>query len=73
MLNHEPPCLSPCSPLFPRPLAAPVQLYKEAGVPSDVFIGVPVFQAEGLTVTTQDMVGDVGRTSQLPGSWQHGG
>lgn len=32
------------------------QLYKEAGVPTKNFIGVPVFQAEGLTVTTQDMV-----------------
>eukprot|EP00879_Flechtneria_rotunda_P004541 GHRR01004796.1.p1 GENE.GHRR01004796.1~~GHRR01004796.1.p1 ORF type:complete len:408 (+),score=136.00 GHRR01004796.1:163-1386(+) len=32
-----------------------LQLYKEAGVPTRSFIGVPVFQAEGLTVTTQDM------------------
>ncbi|WIA13520.1 hypothetical protein OEZ85_007093 [Tetradesmus obliquus] len=30
-------------------------LYKEAGVPTKSFVGVPVFQAEGLTVTTQDM------------------
>jgi hypothetical protein len=73
MLNHKPPLLPPSSLLFPRPVAAPAQLYKEAGVPSDVFIGVPVFQAEGLTVTTQDMVGDIRNTSQLPGSWQQGG
>jgi hypothetical protein len=33
-----------------------LQLYKDAGVPTKNFIGVPVFQAEGLTVTTQDMV-----------------
>jgi hypothetical protein len=33
-----------------------VQLYKDAGVPTKSFMGVPVFQAEGLTVTTQDMV-----------------
>jgi hypothetical protein len=33
-----------------------VQLYKDAGVPTKNFVGVPVFQAEGLTVTTQDMV-----------------
>jgi hypothetical protein len=33
-----------------------MQLYKEAGVPTKSFVGVPVFQAEGLTVTTQDMV-----------------
>lgn len=32
-----------------------LQLYKDAGVPTKNFIGVPVFQAEGLTVTTQDM------------------
>lgn len=32
-----------------------LDLYKEAGVPTDQFVGVPVFQAEGLTVTTQDM------------------
>jgi hypothetical protein len=32
------------------------QLYKDAGVPTKSFMGVPVFQAEGLTVTTQDMV-----------------
>eukprot|EP00882_Tetradesmus_deserticola_P021097 GHRQ01022827.1.p1 GENE.GHRQ01022827.1~~GHRQ01022827.1.p1 ORF type:complete len:558 (+),score=134.92 GHRQ01022827.1:56-1729(+) len=32
-----------------------LQLYKEAGVPTKSFVGVPVFQAEGLTVTTQDM------------------
>ena len=34
-----------------------LQLYKDAGVPTRQFIGVPVFQAEGLTVTTRDMVG----------------
>lgn len=33
-----------------------LQLYQEAGVPTKNFIGVPVFQAEGLTVTTQEMV-----------------
>lgn len=33
-----------------------LQLYTEAGVPTKQFIGVPVFQAEGLTVTTQEMV-----------------
>eukprot|EP00877_Chromochloris_zofingiensis_P003762 jgi/Chrzof1/13387/Cz07g31050.t1_TIC22[v5.2] len=32
-----------------------LQLYQEAGVPTKNFIGVPVFQAEGLTVTTQEM------------------
>lgn len=32
------------------------QLYQEASVPTSSFVGVPVFQAEGLTVTTQDMV-----------------
>eukprot|EP00878_Enallax_costatus_P002572 GHUV01002754.1.p1 GENE.GHUV01002754.1~~GHUV01002754.1.p1 ORF type:complete len:405 (+),score=133.41 GHUV01002754.1:274-1488(+) len=32
-----------------------LQLYQEAGVPTKNFVGVPVFQAEGLTVTTQDM------------------
>lgn len=30
-----------------------LQLYKDAGVPISHFTGVPVFQAEGLTVTTQ--------------------
>jgi hypothetical protein len=49
----------------PQPDASPaaaaaavdaMQLYKEAGVPTKSFVGVPVFQAEGLTVTTQDMV-----------------
>ncbi len=33
-----------------------LQLYKEAGLPTRFFTGVPVFQAEGLTVTTQEMV-----------------
>jgi len=33
-----------------------LQLYQEASVPTSSFVGVPVFQAEGLTVTTQDMV-----------------
>jgi TPP-dependent pyruvate/acetoin dehydrogenase alpha subunit len=33
-----------------------LELYKEAGVPTRSFVGVPVFQAEGLTVTTQEMV-----------------
>uniref|UniRef100_A0A7S3VHL0 Tic22-like family protein n=1 Tax=Dunaliella tertiolecta TaxID=3047 RepID=A0A7S3VHL0_DUNTE len=32
-----------------------LELYKEAGVPTRSFVGVPVFQAEGLTVTTQEM------------------
>lgn len=32
-----------------------LQLYNDAGVPTKQFIGVPVFQAEGLTVTTQEM------------------
>lgn len=29
------------------------QMYKEAGVPSTSFTGVPVFQAQGLTVKTE--------------------
>lgn len=33
-----------------------LDLYKDAGVPGSTFVGVPVFQAEGLTVTTQDTV-----------------
>lgn len=33
-----------------------LELYKQAGLPTRAFTGVPVFQAEGLTVTTQDMV-----------------
>ena len=41
-----------------------LQLYKEAGVPTRTFIGVPVFQAEGLTVTAQEMVsGSKGRAA----------
>eukprot|EP00798_Chlamydomonas_sp_ICE-L_P003933 gene3933-14010_t len=32
-----------------------LSLYHAAGVPTNKFIGVPVFQAEGLTVTTQEM------------------
>jgi hypothetical protein len=43
----------------PHPTARrppPAQLYKDAGVPTKQFIGVPVFQAEGLTVTTQELV-----------------
>lgn len=31
-----------------------LQIYSEAGVPTRQFIGVPVFQAEGLTVTAQE-------------------
>eukprot|EP00197_Chlamydomonas_leiostraca_P002727 CAMPEP_0202857754 /NCGR_PEP_ID=MMETSP1391-20130828/569_1 /ASSEMBLY_ACC=CAM_ASM_000867 /TAXON_ID=1034604 /ORGANISM="Chlamydomonas leiostraca, Strain SAG 11-49" /LENGTH=420 /DNA_ID=CAMNT_0049536597 /DNA_START=6 /DNA_END=1268 /DNA_ORIENTATION=+ len=31
-----------------------LSLYREAGVPTRSFVGVPVFQAEGLTVTTQE-------------------
>lgn len=42
-----------------------LQLYKEAGVPTKSFVGVPVFQAEGLTVTTQDMVRKDGCCYQL--------
>jgi hypothetical protein len=30
-----------------------LQLYKDAGVPSSGFTGVPVFQAQGLTVKTE--------------------
>lgn len=42
--------------LCPFGVAPAVQLYKDAGVPTRRFVGVPVFQAEGLTVTTQDTV-----------------
>ncbi|PNW73271.1 hypothetical protein CHLRE_14g625750v5 [Chlamydomonas reinhardtii] len=38
-----------------KQVAHALQLYKDAGVPTRQFIGVPVFQAEGLTVTTRDM------------------
>eukprot|EP00199_Chlamydomonas_sp_CCMP681_P002435 CAMPEP_0119108404 /NCGR_PEP_ID=MMETSP1180-20130426/14195_1 /TAXON_ID=3052 ORGANISM="Chlamydomonas cf sp, Strain CCMP681" /NCGR_SAMPLE_ID=MMETSP1180 /ASSEMBLY_ACC=CAM_ASM_000741 /LENGTH=385 /DNA_ID=CAMNT_0007094011 /DNA_START=122 /DNA_END=1279 /DNA_ORIENTATION=- len=38
-----------------RQVAHALGLYREAGVPTRSFQGVPVFQAEGLTVTTQDM------------------
>lgn len=31
-----------------------LKLYGDAGVPTQQFVGVPVFQAEGLTVTAQD-------------------
>lgn len=31
-----------------------VQLYKEAGVPGQAFTGVPIFQAQGLTVKTEN-------------------
>lgn len=31
-----------------------VQLYKEAGVPGKAFTGVPIFQAQGLTVKTEN-------------------
>jgi hypothetical protein len=31
-----------------------LQLHKEAGLPTEAFAGVPVFQAEGLTVTAAD-------------------
>jgi hypothetical protein len=44
-----------------------VQLYKEAGVPTHTFIGVPVFQAEGLTVTTQEMVRQGSNSSSRQG------
>lgn len=58
-------CSSPLLPTFA--IAAPPlslasvpssrpQLYSEAGVPTRQFMGVPVFQAEGLTVTTQETV-----------------
>ena len=33
---------------------AHAQLYKEAGVPGRTFTGVPVFQAQGLTVKTEN-------------------
>lgn len=33
-----------------------LELYRGAGVPGATFVGVPVFQAEGLTVTTQETV-----------------
>lgn len=49
-----------CVCIHPACLAAPAQLYKDAGVPTKNFVGVPVFQAEGLTVTTQDMVRGAG-------------
>ncbi|PNH01092.1 Protein TIC 22-like, chloroplastic [Tetrabaena socialis] len=38
-----------------RQVSHALQLYKDAGVPTRQFVGVPVFQAEGLTVTTRDM------------------
>ncbi|EFJ46554.1 hypothetical protein VOLCADRAFT_121068 [Volvox carteri f. nagariensis] len=38
-----------------KQVAHALELYKAAGVPTRQFIGVPVFQAEGLTVTTRDM------------------
>ncbi|KXZ49113.1 hypothetical protein GPECTOR_23g43 [Gonium pectorale] len=38
-----------------KQVAHALQLYKDAGVPTRQFVGVPVFQAEGLTVTTRDM------------------
>lgn len=41
-----------------RQIGHALQLYNDAGVPTKQFIGVPVFQAEGLTVTTQEMVGE---------------
>ena len=31
-----------------------MQLYKEAGVPGSTFTGVPIFQAQGLTVKTEN-------------------
>ena len=34
-------------------IALGAQMYKEAGVPSTSFTGVPVFQAQGLTVKTE--------------------
>jgi hypothetical protein len=36
-------------------------------VPTKSFMGVPVFQAEGLTVTTQDMVSAAWRGCAVPG------
>lgn len=39
-----------------RQVAHALGLYREAGVATRSFQGVPVFQAEGLTVTTQDQV-----------------
>jgi len=37
-----------------RQVAAALELYAAAGVPTRQFVGVPVFQAEGLTVTASD-------------------
>ncbi len=39
-----------------RQVVHALNLYREAGVPTRSFTGVPVFQAEGLTVTAQDTV-----------------
>lgn len=57
-----------CSPALtrracPAQVAHALELYKEAGVPTRSFVGVPVFQAEGLTVTTQEMVGGARRSA----------
>lgn len=38
-----------------RQVSHALEMYKDAGVPTRQFVGVPVFQAEGLTVTTRDM------------------
>ena len=46
--THPPP------PPQPRQVGKALELYRDAGVPTSSFVGVPVFQAEGLTVTAQD-------------------
>lgn len=49
--NLTPFCVASCT-----QVSHALELYKEAGLPTRSFVGVPVFQAEGLTVTTQEMV-----------------
>jgi Tic22-like family len=41
-------------PLPPSPVSPSAQLYKQAGLDVPGFLGVPVFQAEGLTVRTTE-------------------
>lgn len=50
-------------------VAHALELYKEAGVPTRSFVGVPVFQAEGLTVTTQEMVKGCAGVDLLHACW----
>ena len=63
-------------PLLPRQripcwrVSPALQLYGDAGVPTRQFVGVPVFQAEGLTVTTHETVRAAlvsGGPTQVPG------